>query len=443
MSSLEHALVAAARRAFVNPDAALFPTAKRHLVDCAGVALAGHAVPAVRALDQSVRASGRAVAPRDAALVTGMAAHFHDYDDDDPALSVGHPTVAVFAVLTALADTTQATVRHALAAYAAGVETTMRIGAIVNPGHYDAGFHATASLGIFGATMAAGLITGATDDELVHALALAASLSSGIKGNFGSDAKPLQVGAAAANAITAVDLARRGIRAAPGALFGASGFCTMHGGKNAVTVVDQFGTPWGLVKPGLNIKLYPCCSSTHTAVDALFEILGETQADAGAIEAIDGWIGPDVPAILIYDIPDDPLQGKFSLRYCLAAAAARGALDLDAFEADVFSSRPVRDMMARTHVHVDGTLPRIPTGVTHASRVRVTWRDGRTATRQVNDPLGSAARPLPDARLRDKFVRCATRSLGASQAENAFDKWQRASEASSFSDWLRTMRTTA
>jgi 2-methylcitrate dehydratase PrpD len=433
-ASLEHALVAAARRAYRAPDASLFPTAKRHLADCAGVALAGFAAGPVSRLDAALPStsladharllvSGRAVSPRDAALLTGMAAHFHDYDDDDPTLCVGHPTVPVFAVLAAIAGNTRATVRNALAAYVAGVETTMRIGAIVNPDHYDAGFHATATLGIFGGTMVAALLADASDDETVNALGIAASLSSGIKGNFGSDGKPLQVGAAAANAVMAADLARRGIRAAPGALFGTSGFCTVHHGRDAQRTIEGFGAPWGLEDPGLNIKLYPCCSSTHTAVDALFELIAEIGTTAEAIDAIDAWTGPDVPAILMYDVPANPLQGKFSLRYCLAAAAARGVLDLDAFEPDAFEAAAVRAMMARVHVHIDNELPRIPTGVTHASRVRITLRDGRAATRQIAEPLGSAARPMPDERLREKFLRCAARKLDATRAAQAFDTW--------------------
>jgi 2-methylcitrate dehydratase PrpD len=449
--SLELTLVEAARRAYRQPDPALFRIAKRHLIDCAAVALAALPVDAVKRLDGALPTSGganaarligsgRPVAPRDAALLAGMAGHFHDYDDDDPALCVGHPTVPVFAALAAVAEGVGATMRDALAAYAAGVETTMRIGAIVNPRHYDAGFHATATLGVFGATMTAALLTGADDEQIVNALGLAASVSSGLKGNFGSDGKPFQVGAAAANGVLAAELGRRGLRAAPGALFGPAGFCTTHGGGDAHAVVMRFGEPWGLVDPGLNLKIYPCCSSTHTAADALFELMREGAIPSDDIDSIDAWIGPDVSAILIYDVPANPLQGKFSLRYCLAAAAALGTLDLAAFEPEAFTAPAVRSMLERVHVHVDPSLPRIPTGVTHASRVRVRRGDGREATRQIADPLGSARRPAPESMLREKFVRCAMLSLDAAHAARAFDEAMNLPNDAMFAHWLDLMR---
>jgi len=445
--NLEVALVAAARAAFRDPDRALFPAARRHLLDCAGVALAGVVAAPVRSVADvaptvatGARArllgSGRAVTPRDAALINGMAGHFHDYDDDDPAISIGHPTVPVFAALTGTAELTGASAGAAIAAYLAGVETTMTMGRVINPAHYDAGHHATATLGIFGATMAASLLMELDDAEAAHALGLAASLASGLKGNFGSDAKPLQVGVAAGNGVWAAQLARAGVRAAPGALLGPAGFCAVHHGRDAAEAVAAFGRPFGFLSPGLNIKQYPCCSSAHTAVDALLEILAEGRLGPADVESIDAWIGPDVPAILIYDVPDNPLQGKFSLRYCLAAATRFGKLGLDEFEPAAFADRNLEGVLGCVGVHVDTGLPRIPTGVTHASRVRVRTRGGQEFVRQVADPFGSSARPLPDAALRKKFVHCAARCISEHAAERAYAGWMQMPDDAPFARLL-------
>jgi len=446
---LERLLVESIRKAYSEPNRALFPIARRHLVDCAGVALAGIETTAVRNLISKVSAtatrdsgrllgSGQRVSMRDAALINGMAGHYHDYDDDDPALAVGHPTVPVFAALLAVADATAATIDEALAAYVVGVEATMRMGRIVNPRHYDAGFHATATLGVFGAAAAAAMLLRADEAAVGHALGLAASLASGLKGNFGSDAKSLQVGAAAANAVFAAVLGAAGVQSAPGAVLGRAGFCAMHGGTDPAPVVEAYGRPWGLEEPGLNVKLYSCCSSTHTAVDGLLGILDEGRLAWSDVDSIEAWIGPDVPSILMYDVPDNPLQAKFSLRYCLAAAAVFGRLGLDEFEFTAFSDTRVRALIERTTVHVDPTLPRIPTGATHASRVRV-GAGGTSMEKQVDDPLGSAKRPMPDEVLRRKFIRCATRSIGERGAERSFDAWMEAQGHRPLSVWLDTL----
>lgn len=445
---VERRLADAAREMYERPERELFPAARRHIVDCAGVALAGASARSVAALhatmpmmqgEGSARllGTGRRLSPRDAATVNGTAAHFHDYDDDDPALSVGHPTSPVFGALCAIADVTPASIDRVIAAYLAGVETTMRVGRIVNPAHYNAGWHATATLGIFGATVAAALLLDLDGERIEHALGIAASLSSGLKCNFGSDVKPLQAGTAAGNGVWAAQLASGGVRGATGALFGHSGFCRVYGGKgNAQDVVDSFGRPHGLASPGLNIKLYPCCSSTHTAVDALLQILQSQRLSSLEIEAVDAWIGPDVPAILIYDVPRDPLEAKFSLRYCLAAAAHFGELGLQAFTIEAVESPSIAALMDRISVHVDASLPAIPTGVTHRSRVRLVTRNGVGTTREIAEPLGSAARPVPESDLRQKFVRCAAPALGASGGEGAFDAWLTLPGHALFASWL-------
>lgn len=449
--SVELQLARAALQSYQNPPRNLFAIARRHVLDCAGVALAGAHEPAVIAVSSQmpVNSTGltacvlgaqKSLSLRDAATVNGMAAHFHDYDDDDPAVSIGHPTAPVFAALCAASASADASVDRVLAAYVVGVETTMRVGRVVNPEHYNAGWHATATLGVFGATMATALLRGLDDERIAQALGIAASLAAGLKCNFGSDTKPLQVGLAAGNGVLAARLAEAGAGSARGALFGPAGFCTVYGGRgDAAAVIASFGSPFGLAEPGLNIKLYPCCSSAHTAVDGLLEILRDDRVAHSEIASIEAWIGPDVPAMLIYDVPTTPLQAKFSLRYCLAAATHYGELGLEAFTPAALDNAELMRWIERIRVCIDPSLPRIPTGVTHCSRVRVRLKDGTERHRQVADPLGSPVRPIPTAQLREKFVRCAKGALGVTRAIQSFEAWEGAQGSAPFASWLATL----
>ncbi len=446
--SVDRVLAHAVRESFARPPFALFAVARRHIIDCAGVALAGAVAPPVKAVRElmpvaegvaAVRALGatQSFGVRFAAIANGMAAHFHDYDDDDPAFAVGHPTAPVFAVICALAEGASASIDAVCAAYITGVETTMRIGRVVNPQHYSAGWHATATLGVFGATVAAALLLELDDERIEHALGIAASLSAGLKCNFGSDVKPLQVGLAAGNGVFAAQLAQSGVRSAEGALFGPTGFCAVYGGRgDARTFIADFGEPYGLERPGLNIKVYPCCSSAHTAVDGLLEILSDDRVTVGDIESIDAWIGPEVPAMLIYDVPRNSLEAKFSMRYCLAAAVRYGGLGLEAFTPEALADPEMSRLIDRVRVSVDPSLPPIPTGVTHCSRVRVNLRDGGKRQREIADPLGSPARPIPPSMLRQKFIRCAAASLGAERGAQTFDTWEGAPGTAPFSAWF-------
>ena len=324
----------------------------------------------------------------------------------------------------AVADDVNATGAELLAAYIVGTETMSRVALVCNPTHYNNGWHATASLGIFGAAVASGLLMGLNEAQLTHAIGIAASLASGVKANFGSDMKPLQVGQAAGNGLWAAHLAENGINSSAGALFGKAGYLASTGAKpnNVQGILSKFGEPYCFVQPGLNIKLYPCCSSAHTSMDAVIELMEKNTIKVSDIDRIDAWVGKDTPTMLIFDLPESGLQGKFSLRYCVTVAALTRGPTINDFTDDAVRKPDVQNLIARTAAHVDDTFaPCGAHGVTHQARVRITLRSGEKFEQSVQDPLGSSQRPVSDERLRQKFVACATSGLGKDQAEKAYD----------------------
>jgi len=135
--------------------------ARQCVLDYFGVALAGADDPlAAILLDELSEAGGAAQASVIghearlpgllAALVNGAIGHALDYDDVNLAMP-GHPSVAILPGLLALAEARHSSGRDIIAAFVAGYETACRIGSALRPGHYDLGFHATATVGSFGA----------------------------------------------------------------------------------------------------------------------------------------------------------------------------------------------------------------------------------------------------------------------------------------------------
>ena len=106
----------------------------------------------------------------------------------------GHPSAPIVPALFALGEILDCTGRDFIAAYVAGFETETRIGRGVNLHHYEKGWHPTATLGVFGAAAACCHLMGLDRAKTAQALAIAASLASGIKANFGTMTKPLHVG---------------------------------------------------------------------------------------------------------------------------------------------------------------------------------------------------------------------------------------------------------
>src|SRR5882672_7542867 len=194
--------------------------ARQCVLDYYGVALAGADDPLAHILlDELGEAGGAAQASvighkarlpvLSAALVNGAICHALDYDDVNLAMP-GHPSVAILPALLALAEQRQASGKAVIAAFVAGYETCCRIGMALRPGHYTRGFHATGTVGAFGAAAACAHLLGLDAEATARALGIAGTQSAGLKSQFGTMCKPFHAGKAAQSGLLAARLAARG-----------------------------------------------------------------------------------------------------------------------------------------------------------------------------------------------------------------------------------------
>src|SRR5688572_31225323 len=256
------------------------------LLDTLGVTLAGAKEDAPRLVDVVVGAptggpslifgSGRRVSALDAALVNGTAAHALDFDNTAANIG-GHISAVMVPALIAAGEAHGSTGRDLLLAHAAGFETG-RIGLALNPLHSEKGWHPTATLGIFAVTAACARLLGLTVDQIETALALSTSLAAGTKANFGTMTKPLHAGQCARGGLMSALLAREGFTANRDAFEHKQGFFRLFGepGKDDVSrVMKGWGEPLDIVEPGASYKLYPCCYSTHSAIQGALDLVRE------------------------------------------------------------------------------------------------------------------------------------------------------------------------
>ena len=154
--------------------------ARQCILDYFGVAVAGAGDELVRLLlDELTEAGGAPQASvigrqtrlpaLSAALVNGAAGHALDYDDVNMAMP-GHPSVAILPGLLALAELRRGSGREVITAFVAGYETACRIGAALQPGHYNLGFHSTGTVGAFGAAAACARLLGLDAEATAIAL---------------------------------------------------------------------------------------------------------------------------------------------------------------------------------------------------------------------------------------------------------------------------------
>ncbi|MFD2577704.1 MmgE/PrpD family protein [Novosphingobium colocasiae] len=116
---------------------------------------------------------GRAkrLSPYDAALVNGTASHALDFDDVNR-LMQGHPTVAIFPAVFAVAEATGATGKDLLTAFIAGYEAACMVGSMVNPSHYARGIHSTGTVGSIGAAVGVGVLLQLDEEQMTSAIGL-------------------------------------------------------------------------------------------------------------------------------------------------------------------------------------------------------------------------------------------------------------------------------
>jgi 2-methylcitrate dehydratase PrpD len=397
------------------PDAVLAQV-RRAALDTIGCMLAGAAEPVATITRAVARAEGGAplctvvgtslrTAPTWAALANGAAGHAHDFDDTSFAL-MGHPSAPLLSAALASGEAEMADGGAISLAYLVGFEIDAALGQMLNPEHYTRGWHATTSIGSIGCAAAAARILRLDSVQTRHALGIAASLASGLKENFGSMTKPYHAGHAARNGVLAAQLAREGLTASDSALDGRQGYGAAFSGATLPPgAFDGLGRRWEIVHSGIAVKPYPSCALTHAAIDTLVELREAHGLTAAQIAEVEVGVNRVVPDVLRHDRPRSPLERKFSMQFCAAAALVHGGIGL----AD-FSDRPVdadvQHVMERTRMVVDSAMP---DGLEqHAwSRVRVHLRDGRTLDAPARGASGHADRPLTDGQLRAKFLTCA------------------------------------
>jgi 2-methylcitrate dehydratase PrpD len=401
----------------MSPEA--LTVAKQCLLDWLGVALAGRNEPLVDILVDELApedvASGATVIGRgrrarydDAVLINGAMGHALDFDD--VIMPMGHPTAPVAPVALTLAEHRGASGADALMAYIAGVEAECRIARLVGPSHYAKGWHATATLGTFGAAMAAARLLGVEGDALEHAFGIAGTQAAGLKSVFGTMSKPLHPGKAAANGLLAARLAARGFTSDVDILQSNQGFAdTQSTTASAAAGLEDRAQPW--VVEAL-FKYHAACYLTHDSIEASNALRVDEKVSPQAIDSVSVKVPPGHLGVCNIQDPQTGLECKFSLRMTTALALSGEDTFQDSLFSDETAHRP--DLIAlRQKVEVD------PTQVGRGCVVTVRTKDGRTFAR-----TGDVSQPMRDlgaqqAKVERKFRHLAVPAIGEAASERA------------------------
>jgi 2-methylcitrate dehydratase PrpD len=405
-----------ARLRYADLPARTRETVRIALLDTLGCGVYGHSTPWAKMVLQWARSGAPArgeatvwgeAAPTlraaDAALVNGVAAHGFELDDYHNAKL--HAGAVVIPAALALAEKLDASGERLVTAIAVGYEVMIRSSLAMHPSATRLrGWHITGVCGPFGAAAACAVLLGLNDEQAAWALGLAGTQGSGVWA-FNADgtmSKRFHAGRAAYSGVLAAELAAIGFT-------GPTQIYEFHDGgvlkaysdrSDPAPLTAELGTVYRLDTN--RIKPYSCCGSTHSYVDAAFELrrrLG-TPWDARRRVRVGLAKVVDVQCGFPY-IPTSALNAQMSLRYVVAAALLEGQVLPPQFSDKKLADPAITELAQRIELEHDPALDKL---YPQQFAAWIAVEDaGKWVRVDVLDPLGSEANPVGERGVIEKF----------------------------------------
>src|SRR5688500_8275352 len=428
--SVESSLTAYVARFITETKASSIPAdvmhlGKRSMLDGIGLAFAGNAAESghiVRTRLKSlglprkgatVIGTGMKVPARFAAFANGIAIHADDYDDTQLAVAkdrvyglLTHPTASVLPVVLALGETGNRSGLDVLTAYQVAVEAETKISEAINPRHYDHGFHSTATVGAIAAAAAAARMMKLNREQTRRALGIGASQSAGLRENFGTMTKPFHPGRSAESGIVAAEFAKLGWTATPIVLEAGRGFFKAAGGGYDANIAGRLGNPWTFAFPGVSIKPHPSGSLTHPGMGLMLDLIVKHDIRPGEVKRVKVGTNRHMPNALIHHRPQNELQAKFSMEFCMAILLLESRAGLKEFTDEVVLRPDVQKMIEKVDFVVD---ERAEAAGYHkmTTYIDVELADGRRVSGVADFGKGSPDQPMSYDEVAQKFCECA------------------------------------
>lgn len=367
--------------------------------------------------EASVLGTGARVPAPLAAFANGALAHALDYEDGFDGAPV-HPNASLVPAVLALAESEGSVSGHALLeSIAIGCDVSCRLALSLRRPLEAGGWYPPPILGAWGAVAGCARLLGLTPRQLLDAWSLVllqTSTPGEIKYGNESAIRAVREAFPAQAAVTAVRLARRGVRGFDAPLEGRAGFYRLFADGQCApdALLEDIGQRWYV--EALSFKPWPSCRGTHAAIECALVVRERMRRESASPEGARITVeGGEVQAMLAEPLtrkqaPATPIEAKFSLPFTVAAALHAGEVTLETFSAAGLASQPVLALARQVQY-----LQRADWGRDQAvcGAVRVELPDGRAWREEIREPRGSPARPLDDAALIAKFIDCTGRAL--------------------------------
>lgn len=337
-----------------------------------------------------------------AIFFNGLNSHFLELDDG-VRYGVIHPSAPLFSALIPVAVINKVQWEQFILGAICGYETSIRLASAIQPYHYSAGFHPTATCCTLGVAVGIAVMLGYSRDEVKHAFSAASVASYGTLKVLEdiSELKPYNCAKAALNGYISAVMAKAGFVGPNEALLGDTGFFKMMASQYNEEVLigerDYFYVEKVYLKP------YASCRHTHPEIEAAFKIRLEKGFDIQKISSISvltykGVIGKH-DGNEIYG----ESSARMSIPYSIAVALQTGKAGIVEFESPYINDSFIQKITKMVVIKGDEELSKMVPDK-RAAILNVIQNDGKTFNCRVDYPKGEPENPLSEEELYTKFM---------------------------------------
>jgi len=346
------------------------------------------------------------VSPASAALVNGTAAHGEDFDDTFEGGPVHSGAVLVPALLAAV-QSRRLTNDRVVLGLAVGAEVMCRLALTLPKAVHRAGFHPTAVLGVFGATVGICAASGASEKVTAHALGIAGSMASGIIEYLGDGSwtKRMHPGWAAQSALRACNMAQAGFTGPKAVFEGKHGaFRTFAPSIEARQdqLFKDLGQRW--VAETIAFKSYPCGGMIQPYIDCAIKLRDRGAARDGIASVVsktaEGIVHRLWEPIELKRRPPTAFAAKFSTPFGIALGLVRGHAQLSDYTDASIKDDELLKIAALVDFEID---PDNPYPDVFTGHVRIVYNNGHIEEAEQGFVRGGMANPLSRQEIDNKF----------------------------------------
>ena len=360
-------------------------------------------------------------------FINGLSAHFLELDDG-VRYGVIHPSAPLFSALIPIAMANKVKWDDFLRGAVCGYETSIRIASAMQPHHYSAGYHPTATCCTLGVAVGIAVMLSWSDQTVKDAFSAACISACGSLKVLEdvSQLKPYNCAKAALNGYMSAVMAKAGFAGPSEPLDGDTGFMEMMASSYNEDILT--GERDFLYLEKIYQKPYASCRHTHPEIEACFKIrrvagFGFDQIDHVTVTTYKGVIGK-------HDFKDihGESSARMSIPYSVAIALATGKAGIAEFAEPYVSNESILKLTRKVDIVPSEELSRLVPDK-RVAIVDVFMEGGLVLSEKVEYPKGEPENPLSAEENRTKFLSMAAHAgMDENKANAVFNELTQAQE---------------